>query len=284
MNCNINFRIINERGDLEPGVGIGVNCEVYSLFWSQFSISMTIGERERVPFVRHDHFVKEWEAVGRILVKGYETVSYFPTFLSKAFVCYCLFGNQVPDNLFIDSFTKYLSPVEEELILDVMRKNELPDEGDEFSDFLERFQCRRMVNSGNLNKVILEIAKQELVQKPHLMIASLQPFVEQLKQYPPFQAISNIEALYHSLKPTTKKVLSCLFSNPVNEGERDAFKFLQRFIRGLDMSKLQKFLQFTTGMDILVGKKLEVTFIKCEGLSARPRGFSGLLLSRGFLT
>ena len=203
-------------------------------------------------------------------LKGYESVSYFPTFLSKAFVCYCLFGNQVPDSLFIDSFTKYLSPVEEELIVDVMRKNEIRDEGDEFNDFLERFQCKRVVNNENLSKVILEIAKQELVQKPHLMIASLQPFLEQLKRYPQFQAVSNIEALYDNVKPTTKKVLSCLISNPVNEGERDAFTFLQRFIRSLDMSKLLTFLQFTTGMDILVGKKMQVIFIKCEGLSARP--------------
>ena len=93
-------------------------------------------------------------------------------FLSKAFACHYLFGNQVPDTPFIDSFTKYLSPVEEELIVDVVRKNKIPDEGDEFNDFLERFQCRRVVNNENLCKVILEIAKQELVQKPHLMIAS----------------------------------------------------------------------------------------------------------------
>ena len=270
MNCNIDFKLINEKGDLEPGVGIGVIREVYTLFWNEFSISMTIGERERVPFVRHDYFVEEWEAVGRILVKGYVSVSYFPTFLSKAFICYCIFGNEVPDSLFIDSFTKYLSPVEEELIVDVMRKNQLPDEADEFNDFLERFQCRRVVNNENLSKVILEIAKQELVQKPHLMIASLEPFLGQLRQYPQFQTISDIEALYDTLKPTTKKVLSCLISNPVNEGERDAFKFLQKFIRGLDISKLLKFLQFTTGMDIMVSKKIEVTFFKCEGLSARP--------------
>ena len=77
---------------------------------------MTIGEREGVPFVRHDYFVGEWEAVVRILVKGYMSISYFATFLSKAFLCYCLFGNQVPESIFIDSFTKYLSPVEEELI------------------------------------------------------------------------------------------------------------------------------------------------------------------------
>ena len=43
-------------------------------------------------------------------------------------------------------------------------------------------------------------------------------------------------------------------------------KFLQRFVRGMDMSKLVQFLKFTTGMNILVGKNIEVTFIKCEGL------------------
>ena len=47
MNCNIDFKLINEKGDLEPGVGIGVIREVYTLFWNEFSISMTIGERGR---------------------------------------------------------------------------------------------------------------------------------------------------------------------------------------------------------------------------------------------
>lgn len=89
---------------------------------------------------------EEWESVGRILVKGFELVSYFPTFLSKAFICYCLFGNQVPDSIFIDSFSKYLSPLEEELILDVMRQNEILDNKDELNDFLERYQCRKVVN------------------------------------------------------------------------------------------------------------------------------------------
>ena len=91
MNSSSLFTIINERGDKEEEVGVGVEGEVYSLFWRQFAKSLTIGERERVPFMRHDHFIKEWEAVGRILVKGYQSVSYFPLFLSKAFICYSLF-------------------------------------------------------------------------------------------------------------------------------------------------------------------------------------------------
>ena len=78
MNCNIDFKVINEKGEFKKGVGVGVICEVYTLFWNEFSISMTLGERERVPFVRHDYFVQEWEAVGRILVKGFVSVSYFP--------------------------------------------------------------------------------------------------------------------------------------------------------------------------------------------------------------
>ena len=71
MNSELVFTIINERGEREEGVGIGIDREVFSLFWCEFANSMTIGERERVPFIRHDHFIKEWEAIGRILVKGY---------------------------------------------------------------------------------------------------------------------------------------------------------------------------------------------------------------------
>lgn len=189
MNYNIDFKIINEWDELELRVGTGVIPEVYTLFWNEFSIPMTIGERERVPFVRYDHFVQEWKFVGKILVKRFESVSYFPTFLSKSFICYCLFGNQVPDSIFIDSFSKYLSPLEEELILDVIRKNELPDNKDELNDSLERYQCRKVVNDENISKVILEIAKQELVQEPHLMTATLQPFVKQLQKYSEFQSM-----------------------------------------------------------------------------------------------
>ena len=102
------------------------------------------------------------------------------------------------------------------------------------------------------------------------MISSLQPFVQQLKQYPQFQTISVVEGFYDRRKPTTKKVLSCLTSNPQSEGERDTFEFLQRFVRGLKMPKLLQFLRFTTAMDIMIDTKIEATFIKCEGLSARP--------------
>lgn len=244
--------------------------DMCTLLWNEFSISMTIGDREKVPFVSHDHFVEEWECLGRILIKRFESVSYFPTFLSKEFLCYCLFGNQVPNSILIDSFSTYLSPLEEELILDVMIKNELPDDEDELNDFLERYQCTKVVNNKNISKVTLKISKQELVQKPHLMTVTLHPFVKQLPKNSQSQSVPVIEVLYEFCKPTVKKVLSCLISNPCSEGERGAFTFLQRVVRVMDMQKLVHFARFTTGMDIIVGKKIEVGFIKCEGVASRP--------------
>ena len=254
MNKELIFGIINERGTLEQGVGIGVTREVYTLFWNEFANSMTIGERERVPFVRHDHFVEEWNAIGRILVKGFESVSYFPLFISKAFLGYCVFGSQIPDMVFLESFQKYLSKEEEEMIKAVIENNSFPEDKDKFDDFLERFQCRSFVKEENLYRIILEIAKQELIQKPHLMISSWESVITSLKAHPSFQSLAALGAFYDKLKPTNKKVLDSFVSLPSTDGERDAFKFLQRFVRGLDETKLLQFLCFTTGMDVIQEK------------------------------
>lgn len=197
MNSSLLFTIINERGKKEEGVGVGEEREVYSLFWKEFANSMTIGERERVPFVRRDHFIKEWEAVGRILVKGYQSVSYFPLFLSKAFICYCLFDAEVPESILLESFMKYLSAVEEDLLKEYLEKACLPDDNDELLEFLERFNCRSAVSSENLRKLLIEIANQELIQKPHVMISTWKPSVQELKQYPVLEHLWYSRPLRH---------------------------------------------------------------------------------------
>ena len=103
------------------------------------------------------------------------------------------------------------------------------------------------------------------------MISTWQPSVQELKQYPQFQSTSGIQGLYDTLKPTTKKVLEILAAaQPNTEAERDAFKFLQRYVRGLDNTKLIQFLRFTTASDILTTTKLEVAFTKLEGVGCRP--------------
>jgi hypothetical protein len=260
-------------GKEELGAGEGVTREVFTLFWKHFANAMTVRERERVPFVRHDHFIDEWEAFARILVKVYESISYFPTFISKAFMSFCLFGREVPGPIILESFMKYLSPSEEELARDYMTRNSFPDSVDdqeEFFDFLERFKCRAVVNKENITTIMIEIGQQELKQKPHLMVATWQPVLRTLKKYPPFQTLSALEDFYEETKPTTKTILQLLDANPNSDAERDAFRFLQRFVRGLDYSKLLQFLRFTTASDILISGKVQVTFLKSEGFGRRP--------------
>ena len=78
-------------------------------------------------------------------------------------------------------------------------------------------------------------------------------------------------------EPTNKKVLELLKADPKNDAERDSFKYLQQYIRGLDQVQLLKFLRFA---NIVSGvTMISVNFIKVEGFQRRPVGhICGLLL------
>ena len=101
---------------------------------------------------------------------------------------------------------KYLSPVAEDLVKEYLEKDYLPDDNDELLESLERFNCRSAVSSENLWKLLIEIANQELIDKPHVVISTWQPNVQELQQYSQFQSTSTIQGLYDTLKPITKKV------------------------------------------------------------------------------
>ena len=266
---SIVFEIIDDRRKPEKGAGNSVARDVFSLFWKAFGDSMTIGAQEQVPYVRHDHFISEWQSIGRIFVKGNKMVSYFPRFLSKAFIAYCLFGDAVPDPLVLNSFKSYLSVDEEKLVENCLANNDDPHElqSDEVVDFLECFNCRTVLNKDNCQIVITELAKQELIQKPHIMLSCWQPILSSLKDFEPFQSVESLEAFYDSIKPTNKKVLQLLVAQPETKGERDSLKFLQRYIRGLDEQNLGHFLRFTT---VLIVSQITLSFLKVEGIYKTP--------------
>ena len=59
-------------------------------FGTLFKDSCSNGEDERVPVIRHDLQFAEWEAMARIIVKGYPQVGFFPIKLGKAFTKACV--------------------------------------------------------------------------------------------------------------------------------------------------------------------------------------------------
>ena len=84
---------IDARGKEEIWRGDGVPRDIDSSFRIDVSNSLFSGEKERVPFVRHNLYKKEWEAIRKILAKGFNDTGYFLTMISKSFVQYCFYGN-----------------------------------------------------------------------------------------------------------------------------------------------------------------------------------------------
>ena len=172
LSDTIKFIIINARGEKEPGVGAGIERD-----------GLCVGERENVPFVHHDLYINEWNSIAKILVKGFMDAKYFPLHLCKALVIYVLFG-EINNNCFIKSFLNYGTPKESKIVEAALRGTppQIYDD-DDFLDILDRFNCKSRVTIMNVYGVILEIAKQELVQKPYIMLCSWKKCLSALKTF-----------------------------------------------------------------------------------------------------
>ena len=218
-----------------------------------------------MPFVRHDLFEHDWAIIGRVIVKGYHDLQYFPTILAIAFVQYCFFG-KVDEKVMLTSFKGYLSTSETELIEQAL--NPATDEeffvSDEFLEFLELFKCRSRVTKLNVANVIFEIAQQELIQKPHIMASAWQKEFISLRSLDEFSSAESITLIYENTYPTAKKVIALLQFDCRDDNERDSIAFLKRYIKGLESTLLKKFLKFCTGSDIIIVTKLEVSFVYME--------------------
>ena len=76
VDTTVNMVMINSFGKGEDGLdNSGVFLDALSAFCKSFYDSCANGEDERVPVIRHDLQVAEWEAIAGIIVKGYRQVA-----------------------------------------------------------------------------------------------------------------------------------------------------------------------------------------------------------------
>lgn len=270
MDLTINVVMINAFGKEEDGLdNNGVFLDALSSFWNCFYESCTIGEEERVPAIRHDFQVPEWESVGRILVKGYQQVNFFPVKLNKVFTTACLFGESaVTNELLMASFLAYLSKDERELVDLSLSEKLVKEQEDEWLDLLDRFGCKNVPKAGQVKDIVLEIAHKELIQTPRYIVDSWSTPLAALHQE--FASTDLLLQLFARATPTTKKVIALLDANPETNAQRDALSYLKRYVRGLEGEKLTKFLRFCTGSNMLCVEKITVSFNTLEGAERRP--------------
>ena len=84
LNANLSFVMIDNRGKEEMGEDTaGISRDAYSGFWQSFYDSCSVGEDQRVPALRNDFQVMQWQSIARILIKGYLHDRYFPFLISS---------------------------------------------------------------------------------------------------------------------------------------------------------------------------------------------------------
>ena len=266
----INVVMINSLGKEEDGLdNNGVFLDALSAFWNSFYDSCTNGEDERVPVIRHDFQVPEWEAIARIIVKGYQQVGLFPIKLSKAFTTVCLFGEEaVKEDLLLESFLAYLSNDERELV-NLSLNGQLGEEQEnEWFDLLESFDCKTVPKAEQVKDVVLEIAHKGFIQTPRYIVDSWSTPLSALHRE--FPTTDSLLDMFARGKPTSKKIISLFDANPETRAQGEALSYLKRYVRGMEDEKLTKFLRFCTGSNMVCVEKITINFNNLEGAERRP--------------
>ena len=75
---------------------------------------------------------------------------------------------------------------------------------DEFYEFLEKFKVRSLVTKSNIKEKLAEVARQELIQKPHIMIACWKPVFNLLGEEYNFNCKSHVFWYYDKVTPSDK--------------------------------------------------------------------------------
>ena len=271
LSSAITYKFIDPRGVQEKGTCVGVSRDVYASFFGEILSCTFIGNNARVPEVTHHYYKEEWQAVGRIICKGMWTLAIFPVLVSEAFMFYCLFG-EPDDNMLLSSLMNFVSPDEKSMLEELLgNPDEVDPTSDDLAEFLESYRCKTMVNSDNFKTVLIELARQELVQKSHIMADCWRAVFVDL----PIDG-QTLHQLCEELIPMRKNVLELLQCNPITDNERDVFGYLKRYNKGLDERDLKLLVRFLTGSDLLASSfsKIKVVFVELlateKNLARRP--------------
>ncbi|KAK3742020.1 hypothetical protein QZH41_014346 [Actinostola sp. cb2023] len=270
LQKTIEWKVIDDHGKEEEGEGAGVQRDIFSTFWQSIYSSVTLGDLEKVPCIRHDHQKTEWEAIGRVLAYGFKYFGYIPIGLSPVFLASCIHGeDKISDEELLQSFSNYVTSDERDII-----KTSLSDDVDcqdeDLLDFLSTYKCFRLPTKDTMRTILLELAHQEIIQRPRYIANCWSTIIGIFKTNISFSSIEKLRELFSGMNPSAKKVIKSLQPTIANESEKQSFDFLKKFIRSLDKSSLKIFLKFITGSDTLVTESIQVSFISVEGMARRP--------------
>ena len=266
----LDFTVLDANGQKGKGKGKGVERDVLTQFWHEFFTVLAIGSSEKTPYIRHDHQKLQWEAIARIIVYGYTVVSYFPLQLSQMFISTCLFGeDDLTKTVLLASFRLFITGEDRE-IFDFCLSDDFDPESKDILDFLSIYHCYKKPTKENIEKILFELAHQELVQKPRYIVNCWAPILSMLKVHAAFQTRQSLADLYESKRPTSRKIIKLLEAETQSECQKQSLDHLKRYVRSLEGKALERFLHFLTGSDVITCEQVTVEFNSLDGLQRRP--------------
>lgn len=271
-NSDVDFKkdiilasIILPNGEREQAYDSGgVMRDMLSEFWEDFYEQCTTGTDLKIPCLRHDMEADDWRAVGKIIALGWILHKILPIRLAPNFLKSSLFGFG-SDKL--GEFLQFIPKSESGILSNAIGDMEKADM-DELLEILSTHDCKVKITKDNIGPVIDQIAHLEMVQEPVFIIECL---FEVLITY---ELVLDVDSEFQKITPTSKKLLSTL---KCDEPESESFKYLKRYIREIEDTKmLRTLLRFITASDLMLynseGKffTIQVKIADMEGISRRP--------------
>ncbi|CAJ1060762.1 uncharacterized protein LOC119794643 [Xyrichtys novacula] len=266
MNMTLKMDFINEKAVDDAGV----SREVYTAFWEQF-LEQCEGETERVPRLRPDFSEAEWQAIGRIWVKGFLDHGVMPAKLSMAFILACITGiESVDTDILMSSFLNFLPPIERSAVENALRGRIEEGDQEDLLDLFTRMGSHFLPPENSMKSAIEIMAHKAILQEPKYVIDCFSTPMSLVKLKLPDK--KSVLSLYESKKPTGKRVMQMLETTKVvlSQREQATLNHLQRYVKNADEAKAEKILRFCTGSSVICVEKIMVSFNAETGLNRRP--------------
>lgn len=120
-------------------------------------------------------------------------------------------------------------------------------------DFLEmilRVNCHSIPEGDQVCLTVRSIAQEEITQEPKYTLDEITSTVrESLRMFLPNQDVTH--EIYESKKPSARKIIKMLDSNPIDEDRSTSLSYLKKFIKGLDDTIFKTILSFFTGAEMI---------------------------------
>ena len=170
----------------------------------------------------------------------------------------------------MESFRFYMNETDGRVVERALDGQILDDEEeDDLQELLARVDCHSIPKGDALAQMVLKVAHKVLIQQPKYALDEMGKAARgRLSMVLP--DINDIKCMYTSKKPSCRKVLRLLQSNPMNAEQDAVFSYLKEFIKGLKEPVLKKFLRFVTGAEIICIDHIDVSFNKNRGMKRIP--------------